>query len=74
MSSVELNKRLWSQMGYSPRSGDRIDQGAIDLDGNYVDVYNNARPIDMDGGSIVAYYGFAAAIFAAVVVAGHFFA
>lgn len=74
MSSVELNERLWSHVGYSPRSGNRIDQGAIDMDSSYVDVYNNATPIDLDGGSIIAYYGFAAAVIAVVLMVGHFFA
>lgn len=74
MSSVELNKRLWSQVGYAPRSDNRLEQDAIALDSNYVDAYNITRPIDLDGGSIVAYYGFAAAVIAAVIVAGYFFA
>lgn len=69
MSSSYLSERLWSQVGYSFKN-----QGAIDLDKRSISSYFKDRPIDLDNGSIFAYYGAAVAFLTAVVVIGSYLA
>lgn len=73
MSTVEYNELVWSQLGHSSKAIKGRDQGAIDLDKNYIDAYSVERPIDLDGPSIFAYYGASIAFVAAMLFVGSFF-